>query len=77
MTSPARFPDLNPIENVGDKLARHFHAECTQFHAVDELRKVIKRAANTVSKAYLRKLVRYITDRYTEVIEKEGRYNGF
>ncbi|GMF20843.1 unnamed protein product [Phytophthora fragariaefolia] len=66
---PARFPDLNPIENVWAIMARKVYGNGKQYVSVAQLTVTVQEAWKTVTMQELRKLLR---ERCFEVARKNG-----
>ena len=70
---PARFPDLNIIENCWVELVHGVYANGKQYQHVQQLKNVIVREWDTLSQNYIQKLYKSIPNRTIEVIENKGR----
>lgn len=74
---PARFPDLNPIENVWGYLARKVYAHGRQFNNVSELEKKIYEEWEAISQDYLQTLVNSMPNRIFKTIYAHGASSGY
>lgn len=73
MTSPARSPDLNPIENLWSKTAREGYRKGRQFSTGLDLEKAVIIAWNKLEITYLKKLVQSMPNRYFSVYQVRGK----
>jgi len=72
---PAYSPDLNPIENLWNDLARR--VEARPASTIEELQDVIAEEWERTSPAYFRKLARSMPKRCQAVIDAQGGYTKY
>ena len=72
MNWPSKSPDLNPIENVWDMLARAVYSNGRQFENVEELKQMILSEWNNLSQNYFKTLVDSMPTRMVQVVFKRG-----
>jgi len=72
---PAYSPDLNPIENLWNDMARR--VEARPASTIDELQDVIAEEWERTSPAYLRKLARSMPERCQAVIDAQGGHTKY
>jgi hypothetical protein len=71
---PAMSPDMNPIEHVWDFIGRKINQRNPQCQNIDELRAAILQEWQQFPQKRLRRLVRSMTRRVTELHNKRGGY---
>jgi transposase len=74
---PARSPDLNPMENLWGILVRDIYADCRQFDNVDQLKEAIQEAWDRVPLDQLSRLVKSMSNRMIQVIERHGKVTDY
>ena len=67
---PARYPDINIIENMWGILVRDVYKDCRQFGSKEELKRAIHKAWNEISITTIRKLFDSMHKRCISVIER-------
>ena len=73
MDWPARSPDMNPIENAWDILARDVYAHQRQFCTVEDLKEAIKAAWDRIPAETFQNLAKSMTRRLISLVESRGR----
>ena len=74
---PAMSPDMNPIEHVWDFIVRKINQRNPKCQNIDELRTVILQECQQFPQERLRRLVRSMTRRVTELHNKRGGYTRY
>jgi hypothetical protein len=74
---PAMLPDMNPIEHVWDFICRKINKRNTKCQNVDELRTAILQEWQQFAQERLRRLVRSMTRRATELNNNRGGYTRY
>ena len=69
---PNRSPDLNPIENLWSILAKRVYANYKQYNTVEEPKRAIRRAFLGLDQEVLENLVRSMSNRIYQVINRSG-----
>ena len=69
---PSRSPDLNPIENLWGIMVRQVYADNRQYRNVEELKRAILDAWNSISTELLKKLSNSMQNRIFQVIQRNG-----
>ena len=73
---PAFSPDLNPIENVWNKMKNYL-----QYHFPEnmsyQLRAAVREAWDTIGEDYLHELIELMNDRCWEIICADGMYTKY
>ena len=74
---PAMSPDMNPIEHVWDFIGRKINQRNPKCQNIDELRTAILQKRQQFPQERLRRLVRSVTRRVTELHNKRGGYTRY
>jgi hypothetical protein len=74
---PAMSPDMNPIEHVWDFIGRKINQRNPKCQNIDELRTAILQEWQQFPQERLRRLVRSMTRRVTELHNKRGGYTRY
>ena len=74
---PAMSPDMNPIEHVWDFIGRKIYQRNPKCQNIDELRTAILQEWQQFSQERLRRLVRSMTRRVTELHNRRGGYTRY
>ena len=74
---PAMSPDMNPIEHVWDFIGRKINQRNPKCQNIDELRTAILQEWQQFPHERLRRLVRSMTRRVTELHNKRGGYTRY
>ena len=74
---PSKSPDLSPIENLWSIVSRQVYANGTQFEGVSELKDELTATWNSIPNAALVSLVRSMSRRCIEVVEKKGNQTHY
>ena len=74
---PAMSPDMNPIEHVWDFIGRRINQRNPKCQNIDELRTAILQEWQQFPQERLRRLVRSMTRRVTELHNKRGGYTRY
>ena len=74
---PAMSPDMNPIEHVWDFIGRKIYQRNLKCQIIDELRTPILQEWQQFPQERLRRLVRIMTRRVTELHNKRGGYTRY
>jgi ribosomal 50S subunit-associated protein YjgA (DUF615 family) len=74
---PAMSPDMNPIEHVWDFIGRKINQRNPKYQNIDELRAAILQEWQQFPQERLRRLVRNMTRRVTELHNKRGGYTRY
>jgi len=69
---PAKFPDLNIIENVWGAMVRLVYKDGRHFENLEELVEAVASAWESIELDYIRNLYRSIPRQLISVIEKKG-----
>ena len=73
MDCSARNPDLNPIENISGYYVTKIYNDFRQFDDLESVSKTIAFAWDSISIELLKKLVRSMPKRCSEVVENQGK----
>jgi hypothetical protein len=71
------WPDMNPIEHVWDFIGRKINQRNPKCQNIDELRTAILQEWQQFPQERLRRLVRGMTRRVTELHNKRGGYTRY
>ena len=74
---PAMSPDMNPIEHIWDFIGRKINQRNPKCQNVDELRTAILQEWQQFAQERLRRLVRSMTRRATELNNNRGGYTRY
>ena len=74
---PAMSPDMNPIEHVWDFIGRKINQHNPKYQNIDELRTAILQEWQQFPQEWLRRLVRSMTRRVTELHNKRGGHTRY
>jgi hypothetical protein len=74
---PAMSPEMNPIEHVWDFIGRNINQHNPKCQNIDELRTAILQERQQFPQERLRRLVRSMTRRVTELHNKRGVYTRY
>jgi transposase len=74
---PAMSPNMNPIEHVWDFIGRKINQRNPKCQNIDELRAAILQEWQQFPQERLRRLVRSMTRRVTELHNKRGGYTRY
>ena len=77
ITWPAMSPDMNPIQHVWDFIGRTINQRNPKCQNIDELRAAILQGWQQFPQERLRRLVRSMTSRVTELHNKRGGYTRY
>jgi len=77
MPWPARSPDLNPIENVWGVLSRRVYRNGRQFSDVKELKGAIGDEWTKMERELRYNLVKSMTKRCVQVLERGGKKTDY
>ena len=71
---PAKFPDLNPIENLWGILVRQVYAHGKQYDTINNLKQAIIHAWSNISPTIINNLIKSMKNRIYNTILKQGTY---
>ena len=74
---PAMSPDMNPMEHVWDFIGRKINQRNPKCQNIDELRTTILQEWQQFPQERIRRLVRSMTRRVTELLDKCGGYTRY
>lgn len=69
---PSRSPDLNPIENIWNKLKREFHREWYNHRSRRTTQLMLRYAWSSISIEYVNRLINSMPSRMQQVIDAKG-----
>ena len=74
---PAFSPDLNPIENVWNKMKDYLQHHFPENMSYDQLRAAVREAWDAIDEDYLHGLIESMHERCWAVIETDGMYTKY